>query len=237
MFKFKKKDVILRTIPNMNIEIEDIVRAAAPSLSVLALEYEIANCPTSDALWAEVEAAAADIRSRFAIDQINKRPAIAATRAAYKALGKEPNRYRPAAEALCRRAVKGAGLYRVNAAVDIINILSMLSGYSIGGFDIDSIVGPLLRLGRGHHDEPYEGIGRGALNIEGLPVYRDATGGIGTPTSDHERTKITGSTRRLLVITNIYAPEMPLGEYEALATRLLSTYCQGRLTAKALYNL
>ena len=237
MFKFKKKDVILRTIPNMNIEIEDIVRAAAPSLSVLALEYEIANCPTSDALWAEVEAAAADIRSRFAIDQINKRPAIAATRAAYKALGKEPNRYRPAAEALCRRAVKGAGLYRVNAAFDIINILSMLSGYSIGGFDIDSIDGPLLRLGRGHHDEPYEGIGRGALNIEGLPVYRDATGGIGTPTSDHERTKITESTRRLLVITNIYAPEMPLGEYVTLATRLLSTYCQGRLTAKALYNL
>lgn len=237
MFKFKKKDVILRTIPNMNIEIEDIVRAAAPSLSVLALEYEIANCLTSDALWAEVEVAAADIRSRFPIDQINKRPAIAATRAAYKALGKEPNRYRPAAEALCRRAVKGAGLYRVNAAVDIINILSMLSGYSIGGFDIDSIDGPLLRLGRGRHDEPYEGIGRGALNIEGLPVYRDASGGIGTPTSDHERTKITESTRRLLVITNIYAPEMPLGEYEALAGRLLSSYCQGRLTAKALYNL
>ena len=50
MFKIKKKDVILHTIPNMNIEIEDIVRAAAPSLAVLALEYEIANCPTSDAL-------------------------------------------------------------------------------------------------------------------------------------------------------------------------------------------
>ena len=27
------------------------------------------------------------------------------------------------------------------------------------------------------------------LNIEGLPVYRDAVGGIGTPTSDNERTK------------------------------------------------
>lgn len=232
MFKIKKKDVILHTIPNMNIEIEDIVRAAAPSLAVLALEYEIANCPTSDALWAEVEAAAADIRARFAIDQINKRPAIAATRAAYKALGKEPNRYRPAAEALCRRAVKGAGLYRVNAAVDIINILSMLSGYSIGGFDIDRIDGPVLRLGRGQCGEPYQGIGRGDLNIEGLPVYRDATGGIGTPTSDHERTKITESTRRLLVLTNIYGPEMPADEYEALATRLLSTYCHAHLISK-----
>jgi DNA/RNA-binding domain of Phe-tRNA-synthetase-like protein len=61
-----------------------------------------------------------------------------------------------------------------------------------------------LSLGIGQKDEPYEGIGRGVLNIEGLPVYRDQVGGIGTPTSDHERTKITLDTTHLLVLINGY---------------------------------
>ena len=63
---------------------------------------------------------------------------------------------------------------------------------------------PHLFLGIGREDEPYEGIGRGPLNIAGLPVYRDALGGIGTPTSDHERTKLTLRTTHLLAIVNGY---------------------------------
>ena len=42
------------------------------------------------------------------------------------------------------------------------------------------------------------------LNIAGLPVYRDAEGGVGTPTSDHERTKITLGTTHLVVLINGY---------------------------------
>ncbi len=69
----------------------------------------------------------------------------------------------------------------------------MQSGYSIGGFDADIIDGDTVTLGRGRQAEPFEAIGRGQLNIEGLPVYRDDTGPIGT-TSDHERTKLTPET-------------------------------------------
>ena len=60
-------------------------------------------------------------------------------------------------------------------------------------------------LGIGKAGEPYEGIGRGELNIEGMPVYRDSVGGIGTPTSDNERTKITENTEHLLAIMNGYS--------------------------------
>ena len=65
-------------------------------------------------------------------------------------------------------------------------------------------MGDTLTLGVGKEGEPYEGIGRGMINIHGLPVYRDAEGGVGTPTSDHERTKITISTRHLVVLINGY---------------------------------
>ena len=210
----------------MNIEIEDIIKNVAPQLQVVAIEADVINCDTPDDFWTELTQEALRIAQRYDLSQINKRPGIAATRAAYKALGKEPNRYRPSSEALCRRAVKGMELYRINALVDIINLISMRSGYSIGGFDADCIQGDLLRLGAGRAGEVFNAIGRGQLNIEGLPLYRDAVGGIGTPTSDEERTKLSIATRRLLMCINIYQEEMPVGDVVNLSRNLLERYCQ-----------
>lgn len=190
----------------VDIFIDNILASAAPSLRVIAISADVVNPTTIDNLWTEIEALVQSLRERFANDilAINKLPAISATRAAYKALGKEPNRYRPSAEALCRRAAKGISLYRSLSVIDIINYVSMMSGYSIGGFDADKIEGNTLTLGVGMAGEPYEAIGRGQLNIACLPVYRDSVGGIGTPTSDHERTKLSPATRHLLMIVNAY---------------------------------
>ena len=65
-------------------------------------------------------------------------------------------------------------------------------------------MGDTITLGVGRAGEPYEGIGRGTINIEGLPVYRDAQGGVGTPTSDNERTKMDLNTVHTLVVINGY---------------------------------
>ena len=196
----------------MDIRIEDTIRQAAPGLLVVAIEADVTNGETSEELWALLNRAAADIRDITELPDINRRPGIRATRDAYKALGKEPNRYRPSAEALCRRVVKGMELYRINALVDLINLVSLLSGYSIGGFDADRIQGEVLSLGVGREGELFEAIGRGVLNIACMPVYRDSIGGIGTPTSDNERTKLDISTRRLLMCVNVYGEEMPVAD-------------------------
>ncbi len=89
-----------------------------------------------------------DIRSTCKIEDINKWTPIFATRQAYKRLGKDPNRYRPSAEALRRRILRGLPLYKIDTLVDIVNLVSIRSGYSIGGFDADKIVGG-LELGVG----------------------------------------------------------------------------------------
>ncbi len=200
------------------------IAAAAPSLRVVAIEADVTNPPTPDALWDTLTRTAADIAAVTELADVNKRPAIKATRDAYKALGKEPNRYRPSAEALTRRAVKGMELYRIDTLVDLINLVSLASGYSIGGFDRDKIVGDTLELGVGREGEPYEAIGRGQLNIASLPVWRDEVGGVGTPTSDNDRTKLTPSTTRLLMTINIYGEEMPVDETVALTVGLLEEY-------------
>ena len=50
----------------------------------------------------------------------------------------------------------------------------------------------------------FRSIGRGSINIEDLPVYRDKYGGIGTPTSDNERTKMTIETTHIFAVINGY---------------------------------
>ena len=96
-------------------------------------------------------------------------------------------------------------------------------------------MGDTLTLGVGRAGEPYEGIGRGMLNIEGLPVYRDAQGGVGTPTSDNERTKITIDTRHLVVLINGYdGNEEQVRANAEFILDLVRRYCQ---TAEGSYFL
>lgn len=209
----------------MEVQFDKDISVAVPDFEVLLVEADVVNGPTPDALWNEIEQACAAIRSRYALEDIRHRPAIDATRKAYKACGKEPNRYRPSAEALCRRAVKGLELYRSLAVIDLINLLSLVTGHSIGGFDTDKFVGSTLTLGIGQEGEPYLAIGRGELNIAGMPVYRDATGGVGTPTSDNDRTKLSPDTRRLTMTVNLYGEgEQSKEEVEAIVRRLLTDY-------------
>lgn len=188
----------------MNIIVSEDIRQRCPEFVGAAVIASIRNSSHDDALWAEINGFIADYRQRFTVDSIKEMPSIEATRTAYRRCGKDPSRYRPSGEALVRRTLKGNELYQVNTVVDLINLASIAYGYSIGGFDFDKIEGETLTLGIGREGEPYEGIGRGVLNIAGLPVYRDAVGGIGTPTSDHERTKLTLETKTLLTIVNGY---------------------------------
>ena len=188
----------------MKIIISEEIKQRCPEMMGAAVLARVRNTETNEALWQEIDRFIADYRQRYTTESIKLMPSIEATREAYKRCGKDPSRYRPSGEALVRRTLKGNDLYHVSTLVDLINLASIAYGYSIGGFDAERIQGNTLTLGIGREGEPYEGIGRGALNIEGLPVYRDSQGGIGTPTSDHERTKITLGTTHLLSIVNGY---------------------------------
>lgn len=205
----------------VNIEIEEGFRRACPGFSGVAISADIVNSEPDDALWCEIDSRVAAYREAYTVDSVKDIDAIRATRDAYRALGKDPSRYRPSAEALCRRVLRGMQLYRVSTVVDLVNLVSMETGCSIGGFDADKIVGDRLVLGVGRDGEPYEGIGRGPLNIASLPVYRDGAGGIGTPTSDNERTKIDLATSHLLLIVNSYGATSPDDAAEELEALLL----------------
>jgi len=204
---------------------EEIIKHC-PGFQVGVVTAQVSNGETCDELWAEIQNEASRISSRFQLLEINQRPAIAATRRLYKALGKDPGRYRVASEQLCRRVIRGLGLYRLTTLIDVVNLVSMSSGYPISGLDADKIVGPVIEMGVGRAGELYHGIGRGELNIEGMPVYRDALGGIATPTSDEERTKFTLDTTHVQICINSFAEEMPLSQAIDWMVDLLERYAE-----------
>lgn len=188
----------------MNIIVSQEIEQVCPTFVGAAVEAQVVNTPYCAELWDEIHELEQRLRQQLTTESLKTLPGIAATRAVYKKCGKDPSRYRPASEQLIRRMLQGKELYQIDTLVDLVNLASIAYGYSIGGFDVDKMVGDTLTLGVGREGEPYEGIGRGLLNIAGLPVYRDRQGGVGTPTSDNERTKMTLATRHLLVLINGY---------------------------------
>ena len=208
----------------MKIEVSSEIRTACPAFAGVAISAKVVNTAYNEELWKKINEFTVRYREMYTTDSIKDMTTIHATREAYKKCGKDPSRYRPSAEALRRRLMRGLELYRIDTLVDLINLVSLRTGYSIGGFDADKIQGNNLELGVGRAEEPFEGIGRGTLNIEGLPVYRDLTGGIGTPTSDNERTKMGLETRHILAIVNGYSGCDGLAEAAGMIQELLRKY-------------
>lgn len=207
------------------ISISDELRNCCPKLKLGCLEADVKVGETSGEFLAELETKMAQIGQTLSIESISKIPAIAASRKAYKACGKDPARYRLSAEALLRRVVSGKGLYQINNVVDQLNLVSITSGFSIGGYDAGQINGDVV-FGIGRVGEPYTGIGRGELNIESLPVFRDDTGAFGTPTSDSSRTEVTNKTSRFLMVIISFDENDLLAEAVQMAERLLERYCR-----------
>lgn len=211
----------------MKVVVSQEIENVCPEFAGACVEAQVVNTPYNRELWQEIEALGNRYRAELTTESLKEMTSIAATRRVYKACGKDPSRYRPASEALIRRVLQGKELYQRDTLVDLINLASIAFGYSIGGFDADKFIGDTLTLGVGREGEPYEGIGRGMINIHGLPVYRDAEGGVGTPTSDHERTKMTIDTRHLVVLINGYdGNEKRVRENAEYIQALLRKYCQ-----------
>lgn len=158
-----------------NITLSEEIKRHCPEYRGAAVFAEVTNSTYNESLWQEIAAFTQDLKAHDTTDSIKNQPVIAATREAYKRCGKDPSRYRPSAEALRRRLLRGLELYQIDTLVDLINLVSLRTGHSIGGFDADKIEGTSLELGIGRTDEPFEGIGRGVLNIEDSPSTATAS--------------------------------------------------------------
>jgi DNA/RNA-binding domain of Phe-tRNA-synthetase-like protein len=205
------------------VSVSEELKTRVPELTLSCIECDVEVQNENMELRAEMDKKSGELASSLRVEDISRLPAIAASRRGYKACGKDPARYRLSAEALLRRVVQGKGLYNVNNVVDLLNLVSVSTGFSIGGYDANKIKGEAV-FGIGRENEPYTGIGRGELNIESLPVFRDGLGAFGTPTSDSVRTSVTAGSQRFLMIIVDFGALPELEKATELAVTLLKKY-------------
>jgi DNA/RNA-binding domain of Phe-tRNA-synthetase-like protein len=212
---------------NQNITIAEALKDLFPKLRLGCIWMDVSINQSDDRIYALSDKIIAKIQEEITIDQVSQRTMIRPTKEAYRKLGKDPSRYRPSAEALTRRILKGKDLLWINNIVDILNLISLDSGYSIGGYDADKISGD-VEFGIGKVDEPYEAIGRGTFNIENLPVFRDEQGAFGSPTSDSLRTMVTDSTANFLMIIIDFLGDDQLKKTVKIAEKWYTDYADSK---------
>lgn len=162
-------------------------------------------------------------------------PVVADVRRSFRALGKDPSRYRPSSEALLRRVAQGKGLFNVNNLVDTNNLISLTSRFPAGAYDCARIEGAReagLELRVGAPGDSYEAIARGSFNLANLPVLCDALGPFGSPTSDSVRTMVTADCREVLLALYAFGAAEGLEGALDVAEDALRRYCDGDVTAR-----
>ncbi len=191
----------------MQIKIDSKLKAKCPRTALACVTARVQPCPSPVPLLGEMNQRELEIQELPFPRGVLESSQVETLRKAYKALGKDPARYRGSAEALLRRIVAGKGFPQINSVVDVINLVSVESRLPIGLYDLGHVVGEIVfRAGRA--GETYKGIGKFDLNLEGLPLFADTVGPHGSATSDSERTMVMAATKQVLaVIISFGGPE------------------------------
>jgi len=212
---------------NFDITIDQFLKEKIPTLKLGCITADVTYSEDNKQLTEELEKIAVVIQKENQIEDIAKLDNIHHTREAYKVLGKKPSRYRPSAEALHRRIIRELGLYKVNNIVDITNLISLETGYSIGTYDLNKI-GTKIIATIGVEGDTYKGIRKEDLNIHNLPVIADDKGKFGNPCSDSERAMIDKNTRGILMILWHFSGDYNLESATELASSYIEKYCIGK---------
>ena len=209
----------------MQLRIDPIFSELGLPIHMGILDYTVEIAPSGPALIHSMEDGAEVRMQELLGEAASADPVISGVSTAFKALGKDPSRYRPSSEALTRRVLAGKELYFVNNVVDCGNLVSLMTGVPIGCYDADKISGDIT-LRKGSEDEEYAGIGKGTINLESLPLLADGNGPFGTPFSDSARTAVTEETTNLLFV--LYGINVEVEHVEAAAEisdTLISRFC------------
>ena len=209
----------------MIVKIDSALKKKCPRTALGCITAKVEAGASPAALTAELKTREAEIQKLPFPRGVLGSPQVEATRAAYKALGKDPARYRGSAEALLRRVVGGKGLPEINAVVDVINLVSVESRLPVGLYDLGHVVGEIV-FRAGKSGETYKGIGKYDLNLEGLPLFADTVGPHGSATSDSERTMVTAATKEVLAVIVSFGAEN-LERWTQRLGALLQQYAAG----------
>ena len=158
-----------------------------------------------------LDGAAREAAAGLSDGEIADHPAVAPWRAAYRAFGAKPSKYRSSIEGLLRAARSG-GVRSVNPLVDLYNAVSLRHGLPCGGEDLAAVHGA-SRLGGAVGGAAFVPLGPAepAPPWPGEVIYRDDAGVLCRSWNwrEAERTKLTESTRDAFLCLESLPPTEP----------------------------
>ncbi len=208
----------------MKISINPDLKANYPHVQLGCIFYSVEVKERNEELWQKIEGETCpQLMALMETANVTEIENIAFSRQAYKAFGKDPGRYRVSSEALYRRIKQGKGLYKINTVVDVNNLISLETGFSVGSYDLGQVAEQIeLRIGRA--GESYQGIGKETINIENLPVLCDANGPFGSPTSDSIQAMITLDSQNIVTIIYCFTPDADMAGILEKAAEQIKKY-------------
>lgn len=215
----------------MKIFIDDKIHEKCDNIAIGSIEAYVNVSDDNEKLWEVINEKVKEVEENIEVKDICNLPSISDSRIAYKKFGKDPSRYRLSSEALYRRIARGLGLYKVNNIVDINNLISLESAYSVGTYDLDKVKGD-IHFTVANEGECYVGIGKGELNISNLPVFYDDIDKFGSTTSDCVRAMITKDSKHILMNIISFNGDEKLEKYINLGCELLEKFADAKILSK-----
>jgi DNA/RNA-binding domain of Phe-tRNA-synthetase-like protein len=192
------------------VKVSEELRPVYPEIRLGCMRFRADVAEPDDGFWGYMDRTVLpEIRESIEGKEWAQIPGVKGSRAAYKAFGRNPGRYRVSSEALLRRVRRGDELYHINSVVDVNNLISVKSGLSVGSYDIAELSGPVT-LKKAGEGEGYEGIGKSFLDMENMLVLADDDGLFGSSMSDSTRAMVTEKTKDVLVVVYCFEDDIDL---------------------------
>lgn len=194
----------------MKIKIDDQLNSVYPDIRLGLLQFQADVKESDKNFWERMNhTVLSQVQKTIEGKQWNEIPGVKGSRAAYKAFGRNPGRYRVSSEALLRRVRRGDALYTINSVVDVNNLLSIESGLSVGSYDLDQIHGTIT-FRKAEKGEGYTGIGKDFLDMENMLVLADEEGIFGSSMSDSTRAMVKEQTKNVLLVLYCFEKDIDL---------------------------
>ena len=192
------------------VEIDKKLFEVYPEIRLGLIRFQADVRESDQQFWAHMmDEVLPEVRNRIEGKEWIEIPGIRGSRAAYKAFGRNPGRYRVSSEALIRRVRRGDELYHINSVVDVNNLISVESGLSVGSYDLAQIHGSII-FRKAEPGEGYTGIGKEFLDMENMLVLADDEGIFGSSMSDSTRAMVTESAKDILTVIYCFENDIDL---------------------------
>lgn len=207
-----------------NVSIDNSIKEVFHDIRLGLIRFKADVKVSDDRFWKYMnEEVLPQVRKNIEGKEWGDIPGVRGSRAAYKAFGRNPGRYRVSSEALLRRVRREDELYHINSVVDVNNLVSVTSGLSVGSYDLANVQGDIV-LRKAEQGEGYTGIGKEFIDMENMLVLADDNGIFGSSMSDSTRAMVTESSKDILVVIYCFESSIDLEELLNSAQRSFEDY-------------